>query len=92
VVGALRFLEAGLQLAVDQLTVAVVQVMVVTVVGQHVRVAPRYLVWESLFAAPAGGHTLVMANRGSKWPSFTARVELCGRRFSGELFDRGCRG
>ena len=35
-VGALRFLETGHQLAVDQLAAAVVQVMVVAVKGEHV--------------------------------------------------------
>jgi hypothetical protein len=49
VIGTLRLLETGHQLPVDQLAFAMVQVMVVAVVGEHAR-RSRLVVVPALFA------------------------------------------
>ena len=71
VVGALRLLEAGHQLPVDQLAFAVVQVVVVAVVGEHAKrsrlvvVPALFARWQRIENADNGQKGIEMAK---KWP------------------------
>ena len=71
VVGALRLLEAGHQLPVDQLAFAVMQVVVVAVVGEHAKrsrlvvVPALFARWQRIENAGNGQKGIEMAK---KWP------------------------